>query len=78
MFTWNFQLISKPRLIDSFTQLNLDSTKGDILIRIHTAAHYADEAVELAAFIKELVPGAMIFGTRTYAGIVDGKLITGR
>ena len=78
MFTWNFQLISKPRLIDSFTQLNLDSTKGDILIRIHTAAHYADEAVELAAFIKELVPGAMIFGTSTSEVIVDGKLLKDR
>lgn len=78
MFTWNFQLISKNRLIDAFGQLKLDSTKGDILIRIHTAAHYADEAVELAAFLKELVPGAMIFGTSTSEVIVDGKLLKDR
>ena len=55
MFTWNFLLVSKSRLIDTFKQLSLDSSNGDILIRIHTAAHYADEAVELAKFLKEQV-----------------------
>ena len=75
MFTWNFQLISKSRLLDTFNQLSLDPTKGDILIRIHTAAHYPDEAVELARFIKELVPEALIFGTSTSEIINGGKLI---
>ena len=42
MFTWNFQFISRSRLIDTFNQLKLDPANGDILIRIHTAAHYAD------------------------------------
>ncbi len=78
MFTWNFLLVSKSRLIDTFKQLSLDSSNGDILIRIHTAAHYADEAVELAKFLKELVPGAMIFGTSTSAIIMEGKLIKER
>ena len=43
MFTWNFQYISKARLAESFHQLMLDSKKGDILIRIHTAIHLEDE-----------------------------------
>ena len=65
MFTWNFQYISKARLAESFHQLMLDSKKGDILIRIHTAIHLEDEAVDLARFIAGLVPDAHIFGTST-------------
>lgn len=73
MFTWNFQYISKARLSDTLKQLNLTANQGDILIRIHTAIHRPDEAVELARFIKELVPNAMIFGTSTSAVINWGK-----
>ena len=76
MFTWNFQYISKTRLAEAFGQLLLDSGKGDILIRIHTAIHSEDEAVELARFIAKLVPGAHIFGTSTSAVIGWGKLMT--
>ena len=54
MFTWNFQYISRSRLSEVFDQLTLDSQKGDILIRIHTAIHFGDEAVELAHFIIQL------------------------
>lgn len=75
MFTWNFRLVSKARLIDTFNQLKLDSRNGDILIRIHTAEHTPEEAVQLADFLKELVPGAKIFGTSTSAIIIDGKII---
>ena len=75
MFTWNFQLISKVRLAETLNQLTLDQTKGDILIRIHTATHKADEAVDLAKFIKGIVPAAHIFGTSTSAIICDGKLL---
>ena len=75
MFTWNFQLISKARLADTFDQLKLDVSRGDILIRIHTASHRPDEAVELAKYIVKLVPGAHIFGTSTSAIIMNGKLI---
>lgn len=75
MFTWNFQYISKARLAEAFQQLLLDSAKGDILIRIHTAIHGGDEAVDLARFIKTQVPSAHIFGTSTSAVIVGGKLI---
>ena len=74
MFTWNFQYISKARLTETFRQLNLDTKKGDILIRVHTAIHQEDEAVELARFIAGLVPGAYIFGTSTSAVINWGKL----
>ncbi len=74
MFTWNFQYISKARLAEAFHQLMLDSKKGDILIRIHTAIHLEDEAVDLARFIAGLVPGAHIFGTSTSAIISWGKL----
>lgn len=74
MFTWNFQYISKTRLAETFHQLMLDSQKGDILIRIHTAIHLREEAVELAKFVKNLVPGAIIFGTSTSAVISWGKL----
>ncbi|MBQ5311762.1 MAG: EAL domain-containing protein [Oscillospiraceae bacterium] len=75
MFTWNFQYISKSRLAEAFDQLMLDASKGDILIRIHTAIHTEDEAVELARFIAGLVPGAHIFGTSTSAVISWGRLI---
>ena len=75
MFTWNFQYISKTRLAEAFGQLLLDSGKGDILIRIHTAIHTEDEAVDLARFISKLVPGAHIFGTSTSAVIGWGKLV---
>ena len=74
MFTWNFQYVSKARLTDTFNQLMLNSQKGDILIRIHTAIHMEDEAVDLARFIKNLVPGARIFGTSTSGIINQGKI----
>ena len=48
MFTWNFQYISKKRLSETFRQLMLNPQKGDILIRIHTAIHLEEEAVDLA------------------------------
>ncbi len=75
MFTWNFQYISKARLAETFEQLRLNSQTGDILVRIHTAIHIEDEAVDLARFIAKLVPGAHIFGTSTSAVISWGKLI---
>ncbi|MBQ8965539.1 EAL domain-containing protein [Ruminococcus sp.] len=75
MFTWNFQYISKARLAEAFDQLMLDPTKGDILVRIHTAIHLEDEAVDLARFISKLLPEAHIFGTSTSAIISWGKLI---
>lgn len=53
----------------------LDTARGDVLIRVHTAIHNKDEAVDLAKFISELVPGAHIFGTSTSAVIHNGKLI---
>jgi len=74
MFTWNFQYISKTRLADTLSQLMLNAQKGDILIRIHTAIHLEDEAVDLARFVKNLVPRAVIFGTSTSAVINWGKL----
>ncbi len=75
VFTWNFQYISKARLAETFEQLRLNSQTGDILVRIHTAIHLEDEAVDLARFIAKLVPGAHIFGTSTSAVISWGKLI---
>ncbi len=75
MFTWNFQYVSRARLAETFNQLSLNSQRGDILIRIHTAIHSEEEAVELAGFIKEQVPGAHIFGTSTSAVIEEGKMI---
>ena len=53
----------------------LNSRKGDILIRIHTAIHMAEEAVELAAFIKNIIPRAHIIGTSTSAVILGGRLL---
>ena len=75
MFTWNFQYVSKARLAEAFDQLMLDPAKGDILIRIHTAIHLEEEAVDLAKYIARLVPKAHIFGTSTSAIISWGKLI---
>ena len=74
MFTWNFQFISRAKLAETLKQLMLDSGKGDILIRIHTAIHNGDEAVDMARFIKSLVPDAYIFGTSTSAVINAGRL----
>jgi EAL domain-containing protein (putative c-di-GMP-specific phosphodiesterase class I) len=74
MFTWNFQYVSKARLADIFSQLTLNIQKGDVLIRIHTAIHREEEAVELAKFVKGLVPRAQIFGTSASAVINGGRL----
>ena len=75
LFTWNFQYVSKARIAEAFGQLMLDPAKGDILIRIHTAIHLEEEAVDLAKFISKLVPQAHIFGTSTSAIISWGKLV---
>ncbi len=74
MFTWNFHYVSKARLTETLNQLMLNSQKGDVLIRIHTAIHYEDEAVELAKYVKSLVPNAHIIGTSTAAIIRWGKI----
>ena len=76
MFTWNFQLVSKTRIAETFSQLRLDGSQDNILIRIHTAIHNPSEAVELARYIKKLVPGAHIFGTSTSDIIIDGRVIS--
>ena len=68
-------MISRSRLIDIFNQLHLNASDGDILIRVHTAAHKPEEAVELAKLLKKLVPRAHIFGTSTSAIIINGKLV---
>ena len=78
MFTWNFQYISKARLSSTLKQLNLSAEQGDILIRIHTAIHLADEAVDLARFIKDLVPNSVIFGTNCSAVINKGNYALNR
>ena len=76
MFTWNLQFVSKKRLEDTLNQLMISSEdRNDILVRIHTAIHTADEAVDLAAFIKGLIPNAQILGTSTSAIISGGKLM---
>ena len=76
MFTWNLQYVSKKRLADTLNQLALSEEDGhDILIRIHTAVHTAEDAVDLASFIRELLPGAQILGTSTSAIISGGKMI---
>jgi len=74
MFTWNLQYISKTRLSDALQQLMIDTARGDILVRIHTAIHTPEEAVDLAAFIRKIVPAAHIIGTSTPAVIHEGKL----
>ena len=75
MFTWNFQYISKARLAETFGQLMLNPQRGDILICIHTAIHSEKEAVELAEFIKKLVPAAHIMGISTPAPISQGRIM---
>jgi EAL domain-containing protein (putative c-di-GMP-specific phosphodiesterase class I) len=78
MYTWNFQYISKNRLAEALEQLRLNDHKGDVLIRIHTAIHVGDEAVDLARFIKNIIPKAKIFGTSTSAVISWGQLLPNR
>ena len=76
MFTWNLQFVSKKRLEDTLNQLMFSDGDGSsILVRIHTAIHTADEAVDLAAFIKRIIPNAQILGTSTSAAINGGKLL---
>lgn len=74
MFTWNFQYVSKVKLVETLNQFLLNYQRGDILIRIHTSVHLEDEAVDLAKFIKNNVPSAHIFGTSTSATVYNGKL----
>lgn len=76
MFTWNLQFVSKKRLEDTLHQLIIsDEENKDVLVRIHTAVHTAEEAVDLAAFIKGIIPNARILGTSTSAVLCEGKLI---
>ena len=68
MFTWNLLYISKRRLEDTINQLMVsDGEDKAVLVRIHTAIHTAEEAVDLAAFIKRIIPNAQILGTSTSA-----------
>ena len=75
MFTWNFQYVSKARLIETLSPLMLNEQKGDVLVRIHTAIHLEEEAVDIARTIKQIIPRAMIFGTSTSAVLCWGKLM---
>lgn len=75
MFTWNFQYMSKVRLSETLKQLNLDAKENSVLVRIHTAIHLEEEAVDLAKFIKSIVPTASILGTSTSAVIYRGKCL---
>ncbi|MCR5847458.1 MAG: EAL domain-containing protein [Lachnospiraceae bacterium] len=74
MFTWNFQYISKARMEETLNSLSINAQKGDILIRIHTAIHLREEAVDLARYVKNIVPKAKVFGTSTTGVINWGKL----
>ncbi|MBO4399173.1 MAG: EAL domain-containing protein [Lachnospiraceae bacterium] len=74
MFTWNYPYISRARLETDLSQILPEQGEGDVLVRIHTAIHLGEEAVELARFIKSLVPKAKIIGTSTSAVINHGKL----
>lgn len=76
MFTWNFQYLSKTKLKEAVEQLDIKDTHHDVLVRIHTAIHDEEEAVELAVYVKSLIPNAHIFGTSTSAVIYKGKLMT--
>ena len=76
MFTWNLMFVSQKRLEDTLSQRMVgDGEDKDVLVRIHTAIHTAEEAVDLAAFVKRLIPNARILGTSTSAIISGGKLI---
>ena len=76
MFTWNLPFVSRKRLEDTLTQLMVsDEADKDVLVRIHTAIHTAEEAVELASCVKGIIPNAKILGTSTSAIINEGKLI---
>ena len=76
MFTWNLLFVSKKRLEDTLSQLMVgDGEDKDVLVRIHTAVHTAEEAVDLAACIKNIIPKAKILGTSTSAVISEGKMI---
>jgi len=67
--------MSKVRLAETLKQLNLNAKEGSVLIRIHTAIHLEDEAVDLAKYIKSIVPQALILGTSTSAVIYQGKCL---
>ena len=74
MFTWNYSYISRARLETDLSQIDTEQGEGDVLVRIHTTIHLGEEAVELARFIKNLIPNAKIVGTSTSAAINRGKL----
>ena len=68
--------VSKKRLGDTLSQMMVgDGENKSVLVRIHTAIHKAEEAVDLAAFFKGIIPNAQILGTSTSAIINEGKLI---
>lgn len=61
MFTWNLLFVSYKRLEDTLNQLMVGSDGKDVLVRIHTAIHTAEEAVALAALVKRIIPRAQIW-----------------
>ncbi len=75
MITWNLPYLSNGNFREAIRRLQLDGERRDVLVRIHTAVHRAEEAVELAAYVKELIPGAKIFGTTTATIIHRGRLL---
>lgn len=68
--------MSKVRLTETLKQLNLNAKENNVIVRIHTAIHLPDEAVDLARFIKRIVPQALILGTSTSAVIYKGKCLS--
>ncbi|HAJ97208.1 MAG TPA: diguanylate cyclase [Ruminococcus sp.] len=75
MITWNMLYLSNGNLKESIHRLQLEDCTSDILVRIHTSIHKKEEAVELAKFVKSLIPNAKIFGTSTSAVIYRGRTL---
>jgi len=75
MITWNMLYLSNGNLKESIHRLQLEDETSDILVRIHTSIHQKEEAVELAKFVKSLIPTAKIFGTSTSAVIYRGRTL---
>ena len=75
MITWNMLYLSNGNLKESIHRLQLEDETSDILVRIHTSVHKKEEALELAKFVKSLIPNAKIFGTSTSAVIYRGRTL---
>lgn len=74
MVTYNFLYTSNQTLQEQLEEIKIPAD-ASVLVRIHTAIHPEEQAVDLAKRIRRILPKACIFGTTTSSVIFHGRLM---